>query len=234
MNEASETRGHLSRPRAAGLGLLAGVLNGLIVLGGGVLITPLLFVTGVRPQIAIGTSLAALTMLSCIGFSAHLLLDGIALGLVPIVAAVLGGAVGSMIGSKILARLTPPWMLMLFAIVRVPVAVRLIDQGLGTALLGTVIPSGAPLRPMRLSVCSLESSPAASVAVVADSSCSWASCWPAKDGPSPRMPGTAAARRRDVRRRRRRRRARWPSEACPPLRRRVCPDPPALRRSPSW
>jgi len=126
--------------------LLAGVLNGLIVLGGGVLITPLLFVTGVRPQIAVGTSLAALTMLSCIGFSAHLLLDSIALGLVPIVAAVLGGAVRSMIGSKILARLTPPWMLMLFAIVRVPVAVRLIDQGLGTALLGTVIPSGAPLR----------------------------------------------------------------------------------------
>jgi uncharacterized membrane protein YfcA len=126
--------------------LLAGVLNGLIVLGGGVLITPLLFVTGVRPQIAVGTSLAALTMLSCIGFSAHLLLDGIALGLVPIVAAVLGGAVRSMIGSKILARLTPHWMLMLFAIVGVPVAVRLIDQGLGTALLGTVIPSGAPLR----------------------------------------------------------------------------------------
>ena len=146
MNEASKTRGHLSRPRAAGLGLLAGVLNGLIVLGGGVLITPLLVVAGVSPQIAVGTSLAAVTMLSCIGFAAHFLLGGIALGLVPIVAAVLGGAVGSMIGSKILARLTPHWMLMLFAIVQILVAVRLIDQGLGTALLGTVIPSGALLR----------------------------------------------------------------------------------------
>ena len=145
MNEASKTRGHLSRPRAAGLGLLAGVLNGLIALGGGVLITPLLVVAGVSPQIAVGTSLAAVTMLSCIGFAAHLLLGGIALGLVPIVAAVLGGAVGSMIGSKILARLTPHWMLMLFAIVQILVAVRLIDQGMGTALLGTVIPGGAPL-----------------------------------------------------------------------------------------
>jgi len=145
VNEASKTRGHLSRPRAAGLGLLAGVLNGLIALGGGVLITPLLVVAGVSPQIAVGTSLAAVTMLSCIGFAAHFLLGGIALGLVPIVAAVLGGAVGSMIGSKILARLTPHWMLMLFAIVQILVAVRLIDQGMGTALLGTVIPGGAPL-----------------------------------------------------------------------------------------
>ena len=125
--------------------MLAGVLNGLIALGGGVLITPLLVVAGVSPQIAVGTSLAAVTMLSCIGFAAHLLLGGIALGLVPIVAAVLGGAVGSMIGSKILARLPPHWMLMLFAIVQILVAVRLIDQGLGTALLGTVIPGGAPL-----------------------------------------------------------------------------------------
>ena len=116
------------------------------------LITPLLFVTGVRPQIAVGTSLAALTMLSCIGFSAHLLLDGIALGLVPIVAAVLGGAVGSMIGSNMLARLTPHWMLMLFAIVQTLVA-------------------GRRYGPMRLSVCSPESSPASSVSVAADSSC---------------------------------------------------------------
>ena len=65
--------------------------------------------------------------------------------LLGVVAAVLGGAVGSMIGSKILARLTPHWMLMLLAIVQILVAVRLIDQGMGTALLGTVIPGGAPL-----------------------------------------------------------------------------------------
>ena len=59
--------------------------------------------------------------------------------LLGVIAAVLGGAVGSMIGSKILAQLTPHWMLMLFAIVQILVAVRLIDQGLGAALLGPVI-----------------------------------------------------------------------------------------------
>ncbi|MDE0728980.1 MAG: sulfite exporter TauE/SafE family protein [Alphaproteobacteria bacterium] len=145
MIEASEARIHISRLRAAGLGLLAGVMNGLIALGGGVLITPLLVVAGVNPQIAVGTSLAAVTMLSCIGFTAHFLLGGISLGLVPIVAAVVGGAAGTVLGSKILARLTPHWMLILFAIIQILVAIRLIDQGLGLALLGEVIPGGAPL-----------------------------------------------------------------------------------------
>ena len=145
MIEASEARIHISRLRAAGLGFLAGVMNGLIALGGGVLITPLLVVAGVNPQIAVGTSLAAVTMLSCIGFTAHFLLGGISLGLVPIVAAVVGGAAGTVLGSKILARLTPHWMLILFAIIQILVAIRLIDQGLGLALLGEVIPGGAPL-----------------------------------------------------------------------------------------
>jgi len=143
--EASEARIHISRLRAAGLGLLAGVMNGLIALGGGVLITPLLVVAGVNSQIAVGTSLAAVTMLSCIGFTAHYLLGGISLGLVPIVAAVVGGAAGTVLGSKILARLTPHWMLILFSIIQILVAIRLIDQGLGLALLGEVIPGGAPL-----------------------------------------------------------------------------------------
>lgn len=145
MIEASEARIHISRLRAAGLGLLAGVMNGLIALGGGVLITPLLVVAGVNSQIAVGTSLAAVTMLSCIGFTAHYLLGGISLGLVPIVAAVVGGAAGTVLGSKILARLTPHWMLILFSIIQILVAIRLIDQGLGLALLGEVIPGGAPL-----------------------------------------------------------------------------------------
>ena len=104
--EASEAHVHISRLRAAGLGLLAGVMNGLIALGGGVLITPLLVVAGVRPQIAVGTSLAAVTMLSCIGLTAHLLLGGISLGLVPIVGAVIGGAAGIVLGSRVPLMLT--------------------------------------------------------------------------------------------------------------------------------
>ena len=72
-------------------------------------------------------------------------LGGISLGIVPIVASVLGGIGGSLLGSKILARITPHWMLLLFAALQVLVAVRLIDQGLGTVLLGDVQSSVPPL-----------------------------------------------------------------------------------------
>ena len=54
--KVSKARMHFSRPRAAGLGLLAGLMNGLIALGGGVLITPALVIAGVSPQVAVGTS----------------------------------------------------------------------------------------------------------------------------------------------------------------------------------
>tara|TARA_B100000686_G_scaffold220300_1_gene227400 strand:- start:564 stop:1412 length:849 start_codon:yes stop_codon:yes gene_type:complete len=143
--KASKARLHFSKKRAAGLGLLAGAMNGLIALGGGILITPALIVAGVSPQIAVGTSLAAVTVLSCIGLTAHLLLGGISLGLVPIMAAVVGGATGTVLGSKILARLTPHWMLILFAVIQILVAIRLIDQGMGFALLGPAIPGGVPI-----------------------------------------------------------------------------------------
>ena len=140
-----ELRMYFSRQRSIGLGLLAGLMNGLIALGGGVLITPMLVIAGVNPQVAVGTSLAAVTMLSCIGLTIHLLLGGISLGLLSIIATVIGGIAGTIIGSKVLARLTPHWMLILFAFIQVFVAIRLIDQGMGLAVLGQVVSSIPPL-----------------------------------------------------------------------------------------
>ena len=136
---------YFSRQRSIALGFLAGMMNGLIALGGGVLITPMLVMAGVNPQAAVGTSLAAVSMFSCIGLTIHLLLGGISLGFFSIIATVIGGIAGSIIGSKILARLTPHWMLVLFAFIQIFVAIRLIDQGMGLALLGQVIPSTPPL-----------------------------------------------------------------------------------------
>ena len=136
---------YFSRQRSIGLGLLAGLMNGLIALGGGVLITPMLVIAGVNPQVAVGTSLAAVTMLSCIGLTIHLLLGGISLGLLSIIVTVIGGIAGTIIGSKVLARLTPHWMLIIFAFIQVFVAIRLIDQGMGLALLGQVVSSTPPL-----------------------------------------------------------------------------------------
>ncbi|MEM7407838.1 MAG: sulfite exporter TauE/SafE family protein [Pseudomonadota bacterium] len=120
-----------ARYRAAGLGLLAGLLNGLVALGGGVLITPVLVARGITPEVAVGTSLAVVTLLSSVGFVAHSLFGGLVLGPVPIALSVVGGVVGSLIGSRLLARLTPQWMLLLFALFQALVAVRLIGQGIG-------------------------------------------------------------------------------------------------------
>lgn len=136
---------YFSRKRAIALGLLAGLMNGLIALGGGVLITPLLLIAGVSPQAAVGTSLAAVTMLSCIGLTIHSLLGGISIGLVSIIVVIIGGVTGTIIGSKILARLTPRWMLVLFSLIQIFVAIRLIDQGMGLSLLGHVVPGTPPL-----------------------------------------------------------------------------------------
>ena len=130
--------------RAASLGLLAGLLNGLIALGGGVLITPMLVAAGVAPQIAVGTSLAAVTMLSSFGFLVHLMFVGVPLGVVPLMICVAGGIAGTWMGSKLLARITPQWMLMLFALVQIAVAIRLVDQGLGSELLGSVQTNAPP------------------------------------------------------------------------------------------
>jgi len=140
-----ESRMYFSRKRATALGLLAGLMNGLIALGGGVLITPLLLIAGVSPQVAVGTSLAAVTMLSCIGLTIHSLLGGVSIGLVSIIAVIIGGVTGTIIGSKILARLTPHWMLVLFSLIQILVAIRLIDQGMGLSLLGDVVPDTPPL-----------------------------------------------------------------------------------------
>ncbi|MEM7254513.1 MAG: sulfite exporter TauE/SafE family protein [Pseudomonadota bacterium] len=130
--------------RTGGLGLLAGLLNGLIALGGGVLITPMLVASGISPRVAVGTSLAAVTMLSTIGFTAHLLLEGIPLGTLPIAVSVVGGVIGTVIGSKLLARMTPHWMLLWLAALQILIAIRLIDQGLGITGLGDTFHAATP------------------------------------------------------------------------------------------
>jgi uncharacterized membrane protein YfcA len=125
----------VNQPRwwhTAGIGWTAGLLNGLIALGGGVIVTPwLVGQRRVDPQIAVGTSLALVTVLSTIGFAAHYALGGLVLGPAAIGVSVLGGMSGAIIGTRLLAHLTPRWMLVAFAVFVLAVAARLILQGIG-------------------------------------------------------------------------------------------------------
>ena len=72
--------GDLSQGDRIRTGLLAGVLNGLVGIGGGIVIVPAMIRRGFTPQEAVGTSLATVVALSAIAFSVHALVTGISLG----------------------------------------------------------------------------------------------------------------------------------------------------------
>jgi len=104
-------------------GLLIGALSGLIGIGGGVLLVPLLVIGfGFSQQVAQGTSLAALIPTSIVGAVTHLRqgnLDvraGVAMGLAGMVGAAGAALVAQHLHGKILERLFG--LLLLFAAYR--------------------------------------------------------------------------------------------------------------------
>ena len=82
----------LSDARASVMGFAAGLLNGLIALGGGIVITPGLVVYGrASPEVAVGTSLGAVVVLSSVAFLMHASFGGLGLGVPGILAVVAAG-----------------------------------------------------------------------------------------------------------------------------------------------
>lgn len=121
-----------SRWRSWGVGATAGLLNGLIALGGGILVTPyLISYRRVPPKIAVGTSLVVVVVLSTFGFTGHAVRGNLTIEASQITICALGGILGTALGSKILAALTPRWLMKVFAVFLVLVSARLIGQGLG-------------------------------------------------------------------------------------------------------
>ncbi|MGI9477751.1 MAG: sulfite exporter TauE/SafE family protein [Hyphomicrobiaceae bacterium] len=130
------------------LGALAGLLNGLVALGGGILVTPYLIgYRGLVPSVAVGTSLAVVVLLSAIAFAAHAAQGNLAIGWGRMAVCGLGGLLGSAIGARILAKLTPRWLLKAFAVFLMLVSARLIAQGAGvsfdTSMTALPVPSAA-------------------------------------------------------------------------------------------
>lgn len=122
----------LSPTRVTAIGLLAGLLNGLIGIGGGIVIAPgLIRHRGASPEVAVGSSLAAVVVLSSVAFLVHVYFTGLGLGLCGLAVVVVSGAAGAQIGGRILARLSIRWMLMLFSAFVLLVSARLLVQGLG-------------------------------------------------------------------------------------------------------
>lgn len=127
--ETSEPNGH--GPFAIWLGFAAGILNGLIGIGGGIVMVPgLLMRLRASPQIAVGTSLATVCVLSAIAFFAHMLAGSLTLSAISMATVIVSGAVGTLAGAGILKRLDRKRLLILFSLFLAVVSTRLIAQGL--------------------------------------------------------------------------------------------------------
>ncbi|MFT5173089.1 MAG: putative membrane protein YfcA [Gammaproteobacteria bacterium] len=125
---------------SARTGFVAGLLNGLIGIGGGIVIVPSMIARGATPQQAVGTSLTAVVILSSMAFVAHAWHSGVALGTERFLVVIVLGVIGALIGAWVLSKLSVKWMLLLFSALVFCLSLRLIVQGLGIAGLEPIWP----------------------------------------------------------------------------------------------
>lgn len=122
----------LLAPRLAGLGMATGAASGFFGIGGGFLIVPsLMLATNMPIELAIGSSLvavAAFGVTTAVSYAASGLVDW---GLAAVF--VLGGAVGSLLGSQTATRLAARRRALSIAFATLVVAVGVYVVRLGTA-----------------------------------------------------------------------------------------------------
>jgi len=134
----------LSTGRVTFMGLAAGLLNGLIGIGGGIVIVPGLLVhRGASPEVAVGTSLAAVVVLSSIAFMLHASFTGLGIDAWGLAVVIASGILGAQLGAWMLSRVTVRWLLLLFSVFVLIMSTRLLAQGLGIGVASTAW-SGAP------------------------------------------------------------------------------------------
>ena len=98
----------LSTGRVTFLGLSAGLLNGLIGIGGGIIIVPGLIVhRRASPEVAVGTSLAAVVVLSSVAFALHASFTGLGIGPWKLALVIASGILGARAGAWMLALSFP-------------------------------------------------------------------------------------------------------------------------------
>ena len=87
-----------------GLGGIVGVLSGMFGVGGGFLMTPLLFFIGIPPAVAVATEANKIVASSFSGVLAHLKRKTVDLRMGTVL--LIGGLVGAAVGVQIFAALT--------------------------------------------------------------------------------------------------------------------------------
>jgi uncharacterized membrane protein YfcA len=122
-------------PRAAAIGIVAGILSGLFGVGGGIVMVPLLVAWFALDQRrASATSLLAIVPIAAASTAGYA-----ATGSVDVVAGLLliaGGVVGGQVGARLLPRTPIPTLQLWFGVLSLATAARLVLGGSGSALAG--------------------------------------------------------------------------------------------------
>lgn len=109
----------------AGVGLLAGVMGGLLGVGGGIVIVPLLILLlGVDIKTAIGTSLAAIVPTAIMAAWRHQALGNIhwrTVGMLTI-----GSVVGALLGASLTAHVSADRLRQVFALFLIATAIKML------------------------------------------------------------------------------------------------------------
>lgn len=125
-------RQDLTANRVSVVGFAAGILNGLIGIGGGIVIVPALIVhRQATPQQAVGTSLTAMVVFSTLAFGLHFFYSELSVTPLQFVVVLGAGIVGARLGAWLLSGLTTRWMLIFFSAFVFAMSTRLLIQGLG-------------------------------------------------------------------------------------------------------
>lgn len=109
----------------AATGLVAGVLSGLLGVGGGIIMVPLLvMIASYRQHNAHATSLAAIIPIAAVGAARFAAADTIDYRIAVLLAA--GTLVGAPVGARLLARTPENSLKLLFGLLMIAVAVQML------------------------------------------------------------------------------------------------------------
>ena len=146
MNDPQPSQPGFLAYRTLGLGFAVGLLNGLLGIGGGILLVPgLIFLRQATPREAVSTSLGAVFFISAAALAVHLAVSGLYSSLMEAFILLLAGGIGAQIGGFLLNRIPQRWILFIFSAFALTSSVYLIAQGLSLGPEQGDAGGGAPL-----------------------------------------------------------------------------------------
>lgn len=131
--------------QGVGTGLVAGLAAGLLGIGGGLVMVPLMALAGVPLKRAVGTSLLGVLAIASTAVATELLVAPHNVRWAVAVALAVGAVVGSWAGTRVVAATPPPVLARLLAALLVVAAARMsgVFELLSDAPGGPVLPGGA-------------------------------------------------------------------------------------------